>query len=271
MDLAGRVAILTGASRGIGAMLAEALAARGVNLALAARSEEDLGMTAMKAQSDGVRVVAEVTDVTRIDDLESLVDETIEELGPPDILINNAGIERIEYFHEADPDGIRAIVDTNLTAAILLTRLVVPGMIERGRGQIVNISSVAGKSAVPYNAVYSATKHGLVGLSWSLREELKPHGIGVGVVCPGPVRDTGMYYLRHPDNAATFMSSTVAPEKVVAATVAAIEKNRAETIVMPGLAKVVDVFEALSHDFTAFVARKSGVYAFLERELRERS
>ena len=269
MELNGAVGILTGASRGLGAELAERLAARGVNLALAARSEEDLEITAKKARRHGVRVLAERADVADAGDLENLVDETIEELGPLDLLINNAGIERPARFETYGIDEIQAMVTTNLTSAAILSRLVAPGMIERGRGHIVNISSLGGKTAYPYNSLYSATKHGLVGLSWSLREELKPHGIGVSVVCPGQIRDAGMFYSRHPDHKTSPLLGTVALDKVATAAIKAIEKNRAEIIVTPGLGRIVDVMEAISHDLTAAVQRRLGIYRYLEGDVTD--
>jgi NAD(P)-dependent dehydrogenase (short-subunit alcohol dehydrogenase family) len=130
------------------------------------------------------------------------------------VLVNNAGIERYTDFHSYDLDMIEKIIRVNVVAAEVLTRLVVPGMIDRARGHIVNISSVAGKSAVPYNAVYSSSKHALVGFSWSLREELKPYGIGVSVVCPGFVREAGMFADWSGGTEPPGMTRSVSPERV---------------------------------------------------------
>jgi uncharacterized protein len=134
MRLKGTVGILTGSSRGIGVYLAEALTRRGVRLALAARSKDELDEVTERVQSLGAHAIAIPTDVARREDLESLVERTTAELGPPDVLVNNAGIERYAEFHSYDLDLIERIIRVNVVAAEVLTRLVVPGMIDRARG-----------------------------------------------------------------------------------------------------------------------------------------
>lgn len=269
MELSGRIGILTGASRGLGVEIARALARKGVHLALAARDEDGLRRTAAGVEGAGARAVAVPTDVTRAGDLENLVARTTDELGPPDLLVNNAGIETIAPFATFDAERIDAIVATNLTAAMKLTRLVVPGMIERRRGHVLNVSSASGKSGVPYYSVYGATKHALVGFSWSLRTELAAHGVGVSVICPGFVSDTGMYADRSNNAKPPRSMATVAPQEVAAAAVRAIEKDKAETVVARGITKVADVFYALSPDLAMNVARRMGVDAFLATTISE--
>ena len=127
MQLRNSVAILTGASRGIGVVLAEHLARKGVNLALAARSEADLEKTAERVRVYGVRAITVPTDVQNNADLQNLVDRTTAELGPIDLLINNAGIESYSRFHESDPKKIEDILRTNVIAVELLTRFALPG------------------------------------------------------------------------------------------------------------------------------------------------
>jgi uncharacterized protein len=266
VDLRGKVGILTGASRGIGAVLAETLAKKGVHLALAARSPDDLESTASRVTEAGVRAVVVPTDVTIPGDLENLADRATADLGPVDVLVNNAGVEHYAHFEREDPQQIDTIIRTNLLAAELLTRFVLPGMIERRRGHIVNISSAAGKTAVPYNAVYSSSKHALVGFSWSLREEVKPYGVGVSVVCPGFVTQTGMFADWSKGRKPPAIAGAISPEQVAAHTIAAIERNRAEVIVAPRLGRIVDVFHAISPEVTTWVARRGGLYRFLEKE-----
>lgn len=266
MRIDGGVAIVTGASRGVGTYIAEALARKGVHLALAARSTEPLEATAVKTRALGVRALAVPTDVTDRAALRDLVATTVAELGAPDILVNNAGIEQLGHFASTDLDVIESTLMTNLVAVELLTRLVVPHMIERRRGHIVNISSLSGKTAYPYSSVYCSSKHGLVGFSWSLREELKPYDIGVSVICPTHIADVGVFAQRHPDNDAPALARPVRPEQVAQATVEAIERNRAEIIVARGLARWVDVFHALSPELTTLVARRGGSYDFLARD-----
>lgn len=270
MELRGKVGILTGASRGLGVQLADALAARGVHLALAARGEEGLRSTAAGLARYGTKTIAVPTDVTRTSDLEELVRRTEAELGPPDLLVNNAGIETIAPFDTFDLGVMEAIVETNLTAVLKLTRLVVPGMIERRRGHVVNISSASGKTGIPYYSVYGATKHALVGFSWSLRTELGPRGVGVSVVCPSFVSGTGMYADRSGNARPPRSLSTVTADRVAAATVAAIEKDRAEVVVASGLTKVADVFYALAPDLAMKVARRMGVDDFLATTISDR-
>ena len=269
MELRGRTGILTGASRGLGVQIARALAERGVHLALAARDEEGLKRTAEGLERLGARTLVVPTDVTKDGDLAALVDRTAAELGPPDLLVNNAGIETIAPFVTFDMDRIERIVATNLTAAMKLTRLVIPGMIERRRGHVLNISSASGKSGVPYYSVYGATKHALVGFSWSLRTEVARHGVGVSVLCPSFVSDTGMYADRS-DNARPPRSiATVTPQQVAAAAVRAIEKDKAEVVVARGLAKIADVFYALSPDIAMKSAKAMGVDRFLATTISE--
>ena len=269
MDLRGKVGILTGASRGLGVEMARAFASKGVHLALAARGEDGLKRTAAELERSGVRTIVVPTDVTKTADLETLVERTTTELGPPDLLVNNAGIETIAPFATFDMDRIDAIVATNLTAAQKLTRLVVPGMLERRRGHVLNVSSASGKAGVPYYSVYGATKHGLVGFSWSLRTELAAHGVGVSVLCPSFVSDTGMYADRSNNRKPPRSMAAVSAQEVAAAAVRAVEKDRAEVVVARGMTRIADVFYALSPDLAMKVARRMGVDAFLATTISE--
>jgi short-subunit dehydrogenase len=267
VDLNRAVTILTGASRGIGARVAEALAGKGARLALAARSKDALEQTAERVRALGGEAITVPTDVTSNAELEQLVARTQEELGPPDVLINNAGIECVGYFEKLDPHQIDATIATNLTAPIALARLVAPIMIDQGRGHICNIASAAGKAARPYGVVYSGTKHGLVGFSWGLRAELAPRGVEVSVVCPGYVTGEGMFAERegHAGKPPRNLGMST-PQRVADEVIASIEKNRAEVVIAPALVRVSDVFHAISPDFAIGVARRTGLYAYLRRE-----
>lgn len=265
MELRGSIAVLTGASRGLGVHFAEALARKGVALALAARSEAELKETQARIESLGARATAIPTDVGKLKDLQNLVETTERDLGPIDLLVNNAGIERYSEFPEVDPDVIEKTLRVNLWAPEVLTRLVLPGMVARRRGHVVNVASVAGKTAVPYNAVYSSSKHGLVGFSWSLREELRSYGIGVSVLCPGFVAESGMFHHWSRGKKPPGMSRSVSPESVAEALIHVIEADKAEKIVARGLAKIVDVSHAISPGFTTALARRGGAYAFLKQ------
>ena len=268
MELRGSIGIVTGASRGLGVYIAEALTRKGVALALAARSEDELKETQSRVERLGGRAISIATDVGKMKDLQALVERTESELGPIDLLVNNAGIEKYANYHELEPEVIEKTLRVNLWAPEVLTRLVLPGMIERRRGHIVNIASVAGKTAVPYNSIYSSSKHGLVGFSWSLREETKSYGVGVSVVCPGFVSESGMFHHWSRGEKPPAVARSVPPEKVSAAVVRAIEADKAEIVVARGLTKIVDVTHAISPAFTTAIARRSGSYAFLRKATR---
>lgn len=232
-DLRGRNAILTGASRGLGTYIAKALAARGVNLTLAARSAEKLEETRRACESLGVRAITIATDVRSRDDLQRLVETAERELGPTDILVNNAGIETNAALADHSFEQIDSVITTNLNAPIWLTRMVLPGMLARGKGAIVNIASLAGKGATPYGTIYSTTKHGLIGFSESLRLELDGTGVSVGVVCPGFVSESGMWADNSGGEKAPWILREVPPEKAAAAVMKAIEGSP-ELIVTAG-------------------------------------
>ena len=153
-DLQGTTAIVTGASRGIGVYIAKALAEEGVNLSLAARSAEELEQVRTEIESMGVKAIATVGDVSIAEDRARLIERTEAEVGPIDILVNNAGIDIVRRFHEAPESDFVDTLRINLEAPILLTRAIVPGMLERDRGHVVNISSGAGKVGVPGESAY---------------------------------------------------------------------------------------------------------------------
>jgi short-subunit dehydrogenase len=267
MELEGKTAILTGASRGIGKHLALRLAREGVHLALAARSAGDLEKVAADVSLTGVRSITVPTDVTRRSDLERLVERAEGELGDLDILINNAGIECVGYFERIDPSVIESAVQTNLTAPILLAQLAAQRMLPRGRGHIVNIASTAAKVHRPYGVVYAGTKHGLLGFSWSLRAELARRGIGVSVVCPHYVLGDGMFVARGvPESQIPRFLKAHGLDKVADATIAAITKNRAEVVLGPAMIRASDFLHAVSPDAAMWIGRKTGGHRFARRE-----
>ena len=231
-DLRGANAVVTGASRGIGVFIAKALADEGVNLSLAARSEAELHQVRTEIEGLGVRAIATVCDVADPDDRAALLARTEAGLGPIDILVNNAGIERIRRFELAAEADFTETLAINLEAPILLTRAVVPGMLERGRGHVVNIASGAGKVGVAYGTSYCASKHGLVGFTHALRAEYDRSPVGFSVVCPGFVTDVGMYDRWEQRGVrAPKLAGSSKPEKVAAVTVDCIRRNKAEVIV----------------------------------------
>lgn len=269
MELNGRVGIVTGASRGLGALFAEELASRGVDLVLAARSKDELEETADRVRTHGRRAVPVPTDVADPAQLGELVAAGEREFGAIDLLVNNAGVELTGHSDQLALDEIERAVHINLTSLIQLTRLVIPGMIARGPGHVCNIASTAGKVARPYATVYAATKHAVVGFSWSLRAELAEKGVEVSVVCPHYVSDVGMFAdrkMRHGTPAPPRSIGEVSAMDVAVATAEGIQRNRAETVVAPPMVQIADLAHALSPDLAMAVARRTGAFDFVKRE-----
>lgn len=236
--LTGKNALLTGGSRGIGPIIAHTLAREGVNLVLAARSADKLAAVAQSLSRLGIRAITVPADLTDASQVESLFQRAEAELGPIDILVNNAAIEQVSHFAHLAPAEIQALVTTNLTAPLWLTRLVLPGMLARGSGHIVNIASIAGKKAPPYNAVYGATKAALIEWSGALRGELAGTGVGVSVVCPGFIAEAGMFVDHYGGQSAPWLMGESPPEAVAQAVLRAIRQGRQEVLVTPRPARV---------------------------------
>jgi NADP-dependent 3-hydroxy acid dehydrogenase YdfG len=185
--LDGKVALITGASRGIGFAIARSLGRLGAKLSLCARDAKKLDSAADELGRQGSTVLAVPADVTRAGDLTALVEKTSLTLGPVEILVNNAGIGYFGPMHLAGEADWDTVLDTNLKAVFLLSKAVAPGMIEMQRGDIINISSLAGKSAFAGGGIYCASKWGLLGLTECMAEDLRPFGIRVSAICPGTV------------------------------------------------------------------------------------
>lgn len=184
--LDGKVALITGANRGIGLAIAHRLGALGASLSISARDRNRLEAVARELQSS-TKVAAIPADLTRTDEVAALVSKTEQALGPVDILVNNAGVGTFSPIQDASESEWDTMLDTNLKAVFLLMKAVAPGMIRRRSGHIVNIASLAGKNAIPGGAIYCASKWGLLGLTRSAAEDLRAHGIRVSAICPGSV------------------------------------------------------------------------------------
>jgi NAD(P)-dependent dehydrogenase (short-subunit alcohol dehydrogenase family) len=182
MGLKGHAALITGGGRGIGAAIARRFSRAGIRCFLAARTASELERVARETGSQW-----DLCDVTRPEQVKTLVRKA----GPVQILVNNAGIADSAPFLKSDLEMWRQVLDTNLTSAYLLSRAVLPGMVERKYGRIVNIASIAGKRGAPYITAYAASKHALLGFTSSLAMEMADLGITINAVCPGYV-DTPM-------------------------------------------------------------------------------
>jgi 3-oxoacyl-[acyl-carrier protein] reductase len=187
--LSGHVALVTGGSRGIGKAIAKKLAQLGSALSLCGRDTRALEAAARELAEFSSRVMTHRADVTKAEEVSALVRVTEDKLGAITVLINNAGIGNpgfgaVQEKSEADWD---AVLDTNLKSAFLVSRAVAPLMIQRWRGDIINISSLAGKNTFAGGGLYCASKWGLMGLTGCMAEDLRAHGIRVSVICPGSV------------------------------------------------------------------------------------
>ena len=191
--LAGRTAIVTGASAGIGLHIARALAAERMNLVLAARSAEKLKAVAEELRAGGAAAIAVPMDVSIPADRERLVAVGLREFGQIDVLVNNAGVELFRHFESVEPAEIARTMEINVTGALVLTRLVLPHMLSVGRGHIVNMSSTAGKHGPAFGAAYGATKAALIAFTQSLRSEYHGRGVSASAICPGFTNEGGIY------------------------------------------------------------------------------
>src|SRR6266436_2588100 len=183
--LMGKVALVTGGSRGIGRAIAMKLAELGADVAICGRASEKLRETADALQGLTKKVFWQTADVTRADEVGEFVSATETKLGPIGILVNNAGIGLFGPAHEKSEDEWDRVHNTNLKSVFLVSRAVVPSMIRRGGGDIINISSLAGKNTFANGGIYCASKWGVIGLSGCMAEDLRDHGIRVSVICPG--------------------------------------------------------------------------------------
>lgn len=250
--LKGKRALVTGASRGIGVYIARAFAKEGIDLVLAARDVAKLDAVAAECRGLGVAVRVLAADVSRAADRLHLIAEA----GNIDILVNNAGIEITKALASQTEEDVRAQIETNLIAPIELTRAALPAMLSKKSGIIVNVSSMAGKGATPFNAVYSATKHGLNGFTASLRAELQGSGVHAGVVCPGFVSEAGMW-------AKTGMSAPasmreVTPDQVVRGVMRVLD-GAPEVLVAPGPMRPLLALRELAPSIEGRILRTMGI------------
>ncbi len=185
-NLEGKVALVTGAGRGIGAAIAQKLAELGASVVICGRSKGPIQTTAQAIVKSGFQAEAVECDVMDLRSVESLARHIESKFGRLDVLVNNAGVGSFSSpLHDLPPDAWDKVLNTNLRGVYYCIRSFTPMMLRSGGGHIVNISSLAGKNALPNGAAYAASKWGLNGLSYSVAEELRGHNIRVSVVCPG--------------------------------------------------------------------------------------
>jgi 3-oxoacyl-[acyl-carrier protein] reductase len=219
-SLAGKVALVTGASRGIGAATARALAGQGVRLGLASRSGDDLGIAGSVAQPCDVRDPAA---------LASIVAATVARFGRLDILVVNAGVGAYGPFLELPAEDLEAMIDVNVKGALYAVRAALPELLKSDAADIVTIASEAGRRGLPYEATYCASKFAQVGMTRALDHELREHGIRCTSVCPGGVAtDFAMGHGRTPDMPQ--LSGMMAPTDVAETVVFVLTRPRTHRI-----------------------------------------
>ena len=267
VDLKGKTALLTGGSKGLGPYIGRALAEEKMNVALAARSEDALREAANDISSLGVRTLAAAADVTDESSVRQMLVRVRDEFGSIDVLVNNAGIEWVSAYRHLEVAAIRNMIATNLMAPMCLTRLVLPEMIQQGRGHIVTMSSLGGKKGSPYSATYAATKAGLIEWTRGLREELRGSGVGASVICPGFVAKAGMFAVYN--KKAPRLVGETTPEKVAEAVVRSIKKNIGEIVVNSSPVRPMMFLDAVHPGIMSWVLRTFGVYGFYRKQAQD--
>ncbi len=264
--LQGRTALVTGASGGLGTHLARRLAREGMNVAVSGRREDALEAVAAELGELGVKAVAVPADLSDLNATDSLIERVEAGLGPIDVLVNNAGVESVGAFTSYTREELTSMVDVNLTAPLLLTHRLTPGMLERGRGHVVFVASMAAKVGPAFNEPYAATKAGLVGLTQSLRAEYLEAPVGFSVVCPGFIAGDGMYArMVEEGHHSNRMMGETTTEKVADAVVRAIREDRAEMLESGTPIRPMLALGALAPGFVERVAPRFGITELFRR------
>jgi short-subunit dehydrogenase len=263
---AGKTVLLTGAPGGLGIHVAEAFAQRGVNLALVAfpgAGLEDQRQALAACQIKALRLAFDLRDPSQRREVVSRVQQ---EFGDIDILVNNAGVEFTGPYHEMSEEHIRDAIGVNLEAAMVLTRLVLPEMLRRRSGHIVNMSSLAGKASPAFQEPYAATKAGLVGFTWSLRATYRGSGVSASVIVPGFV-EAGIYArLKEKSHcSAPALLGTSPPQAVARAVLRAIERDLPEVIVNPLPVRPLLAVAALCPRVGEWAIRQTGGHDFFRK------
>jgi short-subunit dehydrogenase len=264
----GRTAIGTGASRGLGVHIARALAAQDVSLALVARSADAIAKLSKELAQTGVRALPLVADLADLDRLDSVIERAEAQLGPIDILVNNAGIDGIRTYSDESAAQTEQMLRVNLLSPMLLTRKLLPRMLARKTGHIVNVASLAGKSTAPYTVSYSTSKAGLIEFTHCLRNELRGTGVTASVICPGFVTDEGMFSVTIKAHGLQVspLLGTSKPEDVSDAVLRALRQDSVELTVNPGPMRLFMALNQLAPATVAWVQdRLLGVDAMLRK------
>lgn len=262
-----RNVLLTGASGGLGPYIAEEFGRRGANLILVSLPAEAQALAGVAhfLEGAGVRCLTVPADITNEAGRSAILESSRAGAGRIDILVNAAGIGDIQRFCDYTPETVVRIVQTNLAATLLLTRLVLPEMLDRHAGHIVSMASMAGWVPTPYNSVYAATKAGLIAWTKALRVELRGSGVGASVVCPSYVSGAGMH-ARHEVKAPP-VAREVTPGRVARAVVTAVERDLPEVLVTAMPIRPLLALTTLWPAFQRGLLFAGGFYRFAEQLL----
>jgi short-subunit dehydrogenase len=270
-QLRGRNALVTGAGGGLGAYIARALAGEGVNLAVTDLPGSSVDGLSAELRTRGVQVEHAPADLTDRDERRRLASWAADSLGPIDILVNNAGVEFGGPFLDTSPEQLELTVAVNLLAVMDLTRLLLPGMLDRRRGHVVSMASLAGKIPPPQLASYGATKHGVVGFTGALRAELADEPVGFSAICPGFVGRVGMFGRLEPYiEGGSVPMGTIPPERVGDAVVRAVREDVGEIVLNRRPVKPLILLNAIAPGAASRLARLRPIRESMERMRKAR-
>lgn len=270
-ELAGQTVLLTGASGGLGGSIARAFARLGTKLVLVAYPETGLDRVRQEVELCGSPALSLASDLRDPEQRRGVVGQATREFGSVDILVNNAGVELTTPYHELTEQNIRDVISINLEAAMVLTRLVLPGMLARGSGHIVNISSLAGKMGPAFQEPYAATKAALVAFTASLRATYRGSGVSASTVVPAFL-EAGIYARLKAQSgcaAPAFLAGNT-PENAAQAVLRAIREDRPEIIVNRYPIRPALAFAVLAPRLAEWICARLGVDQFFRRAVAAR-
>ena len=265
----GRTALVTGASRGIGPLIAAQIARQGGHVVLTGRSAADLKAVTAELAAEGADVSFIPADLTQPGAAQTLVQAIEHQRGGIDVLVNNAGGDPLREFHTMTIEENLRTLQLNLIAPLALSHAALPGMLRRGRGHIVNISAMAGRVSFPYTEVYAAAKDGLIGFTRVLRADYHARGVSASVLILGAIRGAGQGQRMLEESGMTASGFMAPAESVARAVTKAVTKDRAELIIMPGpgrlLRAVMDYFPALGPALNRVAGATTTMQKIMER------